>query len=474
MVKKLSTLTICIIITAGLLVTTSASAAETMPVEVRVWNWITSELESNFLAFPEANQNGADVAVADFDGDGYGEISIAAGYGSGPHVRMFSKAGAVEKVDFFPFKQEYHGGLSISGGDVDGDGKEDLAVAPRTGAQARVRLYKANEEREIISEFLAYPEAFQGGANVALGDFDGDGIDEVAVAPGNAGSPLIKLFEPNGDSMDKDFYAFDQNDKGGASIAAGDFDGDGIDELIVGHGPYGDPWVKTYRVDQVDEILVGAWRAYNEGFRGGVKVAKADVDNDGDDEVITAPGPGGGPNIRGFTPEGTMYKVNNMVYDGSFTGSFNLDAGDIDRDGKTEIVTVPDRKLGDGRLDFFRYIDVSIAEQRLRAYENAQVVKTYLVSTGTTKYPTPTGTFSVKGHIANTRMSWEYGPDHPDNYDLPDVPHVLPFFGAYTIHGAYWHSNWGHRMSHGCINEPLPEAAWLYNWARDGDAVIVH
>lgn len=450
-----------------------AQAAETMPVEVRVWNWNTSQLKKSFLAYPENNRNGADVAVGDFTGDGSQEIAIGAGRNSGPHVRIFSETGALKGLDFFPFKPEYHGGLSIAAGDVTGDGRAELVVAPRTEAQARIRVYKTNAQREIVADFLAYPESFQGGANVTLGDFNGDGKAEIAVAPGNAGAPLIRIFDQNGRSLGKDFYAFGKEDKGGASVAAADFDGDGIDELIVGHGPYGEPWVKTYRVDQKDEVVVGTWLAFGRGFRGGVKVAAADLDHNGRDEVLVAPGPGGGPNIRGFTPTGTPYKVNNMVYGGDFRGGFNLAAGDLNNDGKTEIVTVPDKKLGDGRLDYFRYIDVSIPEQRLRTYENAMLVKTFLVSTGTTKFPTPTGTFSVKGHILNTRMSWEYGPNHPENYDLPNVPHVLPFYGAYTIHGAYWHNNWGHRMSHGCINVSLPEAAWLYNWARNGDPVIV-
>ncbi|MFC1721305.1 FG-GAP-like repeat-containing protein [Patescibacteria group bacterium] len=467
--------TICIVLMLGLFIAAGASAADTMPVEVKVWNWNTSEEESSYLAFPETNHNGGDVAVGDFDKDGYGEIAIAAGKNSGPHVRMFSKAGAAEKIDFFPFKQDFRGGLTIDGGDIDGDGREDLAVAPRSGGQARVRVYKTNEDREIIVEFLAFPESFQGGANLALGDYDGDGKDEIAVAPGTAGAPLIKFFEADGTSMNKDFYAFGEKEKGGANIAAADFDGDGIDELIVGRGPFGGtPYVKTYRVDQAKETIIASWKAYDEGFWGGVKVGAADLDQDGRDEVVTAPGWGGGPHIKGWTSQGKLHKLNNLVYASDFRGSFNFDAGDIDRDGKTEIVTVPDKKPGTGRLDFFRYIDVSLGEQRLRAFENGEEVKTYLVSTGTSEFPTPTGTFSVRSHIAKTRMSWEYGPDDPNNYDLPDVPHVLPFDGPYTIHGAYWHNNFGHRMSHGCVNEPLTEAGWLYNWARNGDVVWVH
>jgi len=455
----------------------TAQAAETRPVDVRIFNYNTSEMESEFLAFPPGVQDGGDIAIGDVDADMYDEIVIGAGFGARPVLQTFTKNGVKERdFQFYPFHPDFRGGLSVATGDVNGDDTEDIVVGQRSGGQAYVRIYKANKEHEIINEFIAYPEGFQGGVNVAAGDFDGDGKAEIATGPGTAGATEIRLYEADGESNEpyKKFFAFDAKEKGGATVASMDIDGDGIDELIVGHGPFGDPWVKVYRVDQPTESLVGSWRAYDEAFRGGVKVASADLDSDGRDEVVTAAGFGGSTNLRGWTPTGTLYKLNNVVYEQDFTGSCNVAAGDVDKDGKMEIGVVPDKKWGPGRLDFFRYVDVSIAEQRLRAVENANEVRSYAVSTGTSKFPTPTGTFSVKSHIAKTRMSWEYGPDHPDNYDLADVPHVLPFHGAYTIHGAYWHNNFGHQMSHGCVNESLPDAAWLYNWARDGDPVIVH
>ena len=60
-----------------------------------------------------------------------------------------------------------------------------------------------------------------------------------------------------------------------------------------------------------------------------------------------------------------------------------------------------------------------------------------------------------------------------DIYDLDNVPHVLYFKGPYTLHGAFWHTNWGHRMSHGCVNISLPHAEWLYDWSPVGTKVII-
>jgi lipoprotein-anchoring transpeptidase ErfK/SrfK len=59
-------------------------------------------------------------------------------------------------------------------------------------------------------------------------------------------------------------------------------------------------------------------------------------------------------------------------------------------------------------------------------------------------------------------------------YWLPNVPYVMYFFGAYAIHGTYWHNNFGRPMSHGCINLSTPAAAWLFSWASIGTPVVTH
>ena len=60
-------------------------------------------------------------------------------------------------------------------------------------------------------------------------------------------------------------------------------------------------------------------------------------------------------------------------------------------------------------------------------------------------------------------------------YNVPNVPHVMYFTNVgHAFHGAYWHNNFGQRMSHGCINEPLGQAEWLYNWSSIGTRVVIH
>jgi lipoprotein-anchoring transpeptidase ErfK/SrfK len=61
-----------------------------------------------------------------------------------------------------------------------------------------------------------------------------------------------------------------------------------------------------------------------------------------------------------------------------------------------------------------------------------------------------------------------------DGYYLPDVPYSMFFYKGYSLHGTYWHSNFGTPMSHGCVNMVTSDAAWVYENAPIGTYVYVH
>ena len=114
-----------------------------------------------------------------------------------------------------------------------------------------------------------------------------------------------------------------------------------------------------------------------------------------------------------------------------------------------------------------RWIDVDLSEQRLTAYENGEPVKSYLVSTGLARTPTPVGQFRIWIKLRTDDMS---GP----GYDIKDVPWVMYFYRGYGLHGVTWHANFGHPMSHGCVNQPNEMAEWLFNFAEVGTLVNIH
>ena len=127
---------------------------------------------------------------------------------------------------------------------------------------------------------------------------------------------------------------------------------------------------------------------------------------------------------------------------------------------------IPSLSTPDEMIDG-RWIDVDISEQRLTAYEASEPVRTTLVSTGLPNTPTPVGQFRIWIKLRFDDMA---GAD----YYIEDVPYVMYFHEGYGLHGVTWHGNFGHPMSHGCVNLPTPEAEWLFDWADVGTLVNVH
>ena len=110
-----------------------------------------------------------------------------------------------------------------------------------------------------------------------------------------------------------------------------------------------------------------------------------------------------------------------------------------------------------------KWIEVSIPEQKIRAWEGNTAVMEFLVSTGKWA-PTPKGDYRVWHKTRSQAMSGgskELG----TYYYLPNVPNNMFFYKGYAIHGAYWHNNFGQPMSHGCVNSPLANAAAIFDWA---------
>ena len=91
----------------------------------------------------------------------------------------------------------------------------------------------------------------------------------------------------------------------------------------------------------------------------------------------------------------------------------------------------------------------------------------FLVSTGTDLYPTETGQYNIYAKFLVSSMD---GGD----FFLPDVPWTMFYSGDFSIHGTYWHHNFGTPMSHGCVNMSIADAEWLYNFSDIGTLVNIH
>ncbi len=117
-----------------------------------------------------------------------------------------------------------------------------------------------------------------------------------------------------------------------------------------------------------------------------------------------------------------------------------------------------------------KHIYIDLTHQMLYAYEGDHLIYSFLVSTGKWAY-TPTGDFHIWIKLRYTRMVGG-NPAIGTYYNLPNVPYTMYLYNdehpktqGYGIHGAYWHNNFGHPMSHGCINMRIADSEQLYAWA---------
>jgi hypothetical protein len=192
-------------------------------------------------------------------------VAFATAAFAGPNtamtVNVYDKTGA-QVASFVPFANFIGGNVNVAVGDVNGDGTQDVIVAPGDGGGPIVRVFDGAALPGVtrpLFEVFPFELSFRGGVNVAAGDVNGDGKADIVAGAGNGGGPRVRVFSgaDNGATTLLDFFAYEQTFRGGVRVAAADFGGDN------GQNPDG-----TFRPG-------GAPGSHN-----------------GDTEILTAPGPG--------------------------------------------------------------------------------------------------------------------------------------------------------------------------------------
>jgi hypothetical protein len=230
----------------------------------------------------------------------------------------------------------FTGQIRVVSGDFNGDGKVDIIASAGPGGGPAVAVLDS-QTGEVIESFFAFDPAFTGGVFVAVRDFNGDGILDIIAGAGAGGGPEVRIFNGNGLTVIRSFFAYAQDFTGGVSVASVDFNNDGILDLVTGAGPGGAPHVKVFDGDT--NAIISQWYAYPVSFTGGVYVAAGDIGNDGNIEVVTGAGSGGAPVVAVWDPYTGALLSQFMAYAEDFTGGVRVGVSDGNFDGILDLVT---------------------------------------------------------------------------------------------------------------------------------------
>ncbi len=442
-----------------------AASYERSP-EVKQWTLDSSSnytVDQQFYAYDQGFTGGGSIAVDDFGVDGVDEIVTGAGYGGSPHVRVFQQDGSFIS-QFFAYDETMRAGVNVAAGDIDNDGKAEIVTAPKEGGAPHVRVFDSSGKIEHTVGFYAYDEGYTGGVNVAVGDVNGDGKDDIITGNGVNGASHVRVFTADGTPYGNDIRPFAEDLRGGVSVAVGNVDGGDEEEIIVAVQDEDEAYVKVYKFND-EKTIIAEWRAYDEGFKGGINVAAGDVDGDGMAEIVLTPHGRGGPQVRVFEAYGMEINPGFFAYEEDFHGGVNLAVGA--NATSAPIYTIPSKARPDEERykHEARYVIVDISDQELVAYENGYEVRRFLVSTGLPGTPTPIGEYRIQRKLYSHLYAGE-------GFYFPNTLYNLQFFPHYYLHGAYWHNNFGNPMSHGCVNIAYEDAEWLYGWMLDGDLTV--
>lgn len=287
-------------------------------------------------------------------------------------VFVFRTDGSLQ-MTVTPYGTGYRGGVRFARADVNGDGVADVITVPKAGIEARVRVWDG-KSGAMIADFVPFA-GFAGGLYVAAGDINKDGRADIAVGPDQAPFPYVSVYSGNGFGQMTAFMAYDFNLPGGVQVAMGDVNGDGYADIVTTPGanvPLVSVWdgrgiASGQGAPKFSEFLFCPY-----DWRVGVNISVGDVDGDGYADIL------GGANsiiayVRGVSGKalsaGYEHNLANMVTaDGTTPGGTNVALVDADGDGKTDVLTTAGSGNG-GRVSVYSGISTDSAKTSLQTYD---------------------------------------------------------------------------------------------------------
>ncbi len=312
---------------------------------IRVYTYNTSTQTFDLLDWVMAYQAGyrgmVNMVVTDIDGDAKAEIITAPAENGGPNVRVYSYNAATEQLElidwFMAYQESFYGGVEVAVANVYGDDNKEIIVAPSSGGGPNVRVYEydaTSQTFSLLDWFWAYQLTYRDGLTIKAADMNNSGLSDIITAPKN-GSTNVRIFSYDTASSQFTlldwFWAYAEDFRGGTTVSVANVDGDEYTEIVTIPQENGGPNVRLYEYNTATgEMALLDWTmAYQETFRGEIMAKVADLDGNGDSEIITSPLTQGGPNVRIFDYADNNFAVTNgfMAYDESFRGGVEVTTG---------------------------------------------------------------------------------------------------------------------------------------------------
>jgi hypothetical protein len=287
------------------------------------------------------------IAAGNLTGDARAEILAAAPTYSGLEVKVFDPASGDADTTLYPYGGESAASVSVALGDVNGDGKNDIVVSADTPSGTEVRAVDLDGTE--LADFYVLDPAIIPGASVAAGDLNGDGKAEIVLGGGPTAGPWppvkngpdqrVAVYKADGTEL-QSFSAYPGFFNGGVRVGLADVLRDGRPEMITAPGPGTEPLIEIWSQGWIQDLDHGTrlahFLAFDASFRGGVTLATGDVNGDGRPEIVAGSGPGQPAEVRVFDAAGKeLYRFSPF---GDFNGGISVGAGDVDADGRAEIV----------------------------------------------------------------------------------------------------------------------------------------
>ena len=242
-------------------------------------------------------------------------VAVGAGIGSSPIVRLLDAETGAVRAEAMAFERIFTGGVRVAMGDVDGDRIPEILAASGAGRVAEIRVFKEQAGSTVLKELTAYRtfpfgSAYSGGTEVACGDVDANGREDIVAAMSRGGGTVniflsVNAADPIANAAYRSFTPFGGTYDGGASVAVAELgtfsEGRLVNpiipdrrvEIVVGSGAGMPATVKAYDISATPRDVMTITPMSVEQ-QGGVTVASGLFNNDDIDDIVVSAGRGGG------------------------------------------------------------------------------------------------------------------------------------------------------------------------------------